>query len=228
MFLRMSFFLILTLLGQKPAVAENLPEAISVKCVQRNLELLGHNPRGVDGSVGAGTIAASVAFKSKEDIYDLPDLNVETAELWCRKMLEGFPEALTIPLVIITNGNVFEKTNVRLYGGREGIVPLVANAINVSATHRVADNKFVLDQAVPITFIEQASYLCVEGIGKTEIELSVHSHSSSNPEQIDGLTNTHPFFRGYCRWSEGGNVIARHPELVNVVANQLEVKLPTL
>lgn len=213
-------------LGVSSLNAQQLPPTIGVKCVQRNLELLGYNPRGVDGSIGPGTKAASVEFMGANEHLQLSDLTDETAESWCFKMIENYPDNLTLPVKILAQPDVFEVTNARIYGGSQGVVELAAYPISEKSSSPFSDGEFALSNRFPSSFVEQASYICVEGIASREVSLAVRSSSLDDPGKIDGLTNIHPYFIGYCRWSESGGVVNRNPDLFELAPSELILKLP--
>lgn len=216
-------FLVLTATSSN---AQQLPATIGVKCVQRNLELLGYDPRGVDGTIGPGTKAASIEYSAANKDLPLSDLTEETAESWCLEMIESYPEALTLPVKVIASTDDFEVTNARIYGGRQGIVELVAVPISENSSAFHSNGIFLLSQRFPLSFVEQASYICVEGIARKEISLAVRSGSVADDGKIDGLTNIHPYFRGYCRWFEGGNVVRRNSDLFELTPGELLLQLP--
>ena len=214
-------------LGVSSLNAEQLPPTIGVKCVQRNLELLGYNPRGVDGSIGPGTRAASEEFMVDNELLSLSDLTDESAENWCFEMIESYPDILTLQVKVIAPSDVFEVTNARIYGGNQGVIELVADPISEKSSSPFADGEFVLNNRFPSSFVEQASYICVEGIARREVNLTVRSSSLADVGKIDGLTNIHPYFRGYCRWSESGGVVRRNLDLFELTPSELILNLPT-
>ena len=76
------------------AQAEQLDNDIAIKCVQRNLELLGYDPRGVDGRIGPGTSKAAAAFQKDFTTQKLESLTTANASGWCSEMLKNFSDKL--------------------------------------------------------------------------------------------------------------------------------------
>ncbi len=67
-------------LALAPAVA-----GTDVKCVQRALLDAGHDPNGIDGAIGGGTLAAAASYLAATGL-NLPKLTGANATQWCRSI----------------------------------------------------------------------------------------------------------------------------------------------
>lgn len=207
------------------AQAEQLDSNIAIKCIQRNLELLGYNPRGVDGQIGPGTSKAATEFQEDFKEKNLDTLTVENATEWCSQMLKSFHDKLFLKMQVITENDAILKANVRVYSGKNGIYPVIDAQIE-TATNSINSGVHELTSTVPAALLESASYICVEGIGKKPFEIAIETQSSNDPHLIDGITNTHPYYRGYCRWDKNGKVLNKFSNLFSIDGNVAKFNLP--
>ena len=205
--------------------AEQLDNDIAIKCVQRNLELLGYDPSGVDGQIGPGTSKAAAAFLGDFTNQNLDSLTVANARGWCTEMLKNFSDKLFLKMQVITKPDAFVKTNVRIYSGKYGTYPVNDTQIG-TITNKINDGVYELGSTVAASLLESSSYICVEGIGEKSIKIAIKTQSSNDPNLIDGITNTHPYYRGYCRWDKNGKVISKFSKLFSIDGNVAKFNLP--
>lgn len=207
------------------AQAEQLDSNIAIKCVQRNLELLGYNPRGVDGQIGPGTSKAATEFQEYFKEKNLDTLTVENATDWCSQMLKSFHDKLYVKMQVITKNDAFIKANVRVYSGKNGIYPVIDTQIETTQ-NSINAGVHGLTSTVPTALLESASYICVEGISKKAVKIAIETQSSNDPHLIDGITNTNPYYRGYCRWDKNGKVLTKFSNLFSIDGKVAKFNLP--
>ena len=220
--------LLLFLLGICPSLlfAKTLTETDYIRCVQRNLELMGFDPRGVDGFIGKGTLSAAEKFLSAYPTLQLDALSKETSKDWCVKANDLFPDKLMLTPIIISNYTNLKKVNVRVYTGQAGRKRIFPKDISQQNSRQITKDTYEMDSLISRSLVEQASYICVEAIVDKSVELSLPLSSSSNKYKVDGITNTNPYFSGYCRFASSGSIFKAYPKLFEIQEGYVSFRFP--
>lgn len=94
------FALVIGLSNTTPVFADEA----SVKCVQEELSALGYDAGGADGKMGAKSRNAAVKYAAfmveKTPGWAMEPLTSDSAELWCEKVAEAWPEVAQFHLAL--------------------------------------------------------------------------------------------------------------------------------